>query len=432
MLNETHHPRLTSWVASANSPETDFPIQNLPFGVFTVSGQEDWRIGVAIGDQVVDVRAAIENAVFAASEWQTLRGGELNDFLALGPVAWSRVRAQMSAALGAGSVAQEKLAPCMHAQSDVRMRVPMRIGDYTDFYASIYHATRIGQLLRPDNPLLPNYKWVPIAYHGRSSSIVSSGTVFHRPRGQVSAKGSAIPSVDTSRRLDYELELGIVVGTGNSLGKPISIGKAEEHVFGICLLNDWSARDVQAWEYQPLGPFLAKNFMTTISPWIVSLEALEPFRTGWSRPIGDPAPLPYLDLGESASHAAIDIELEVSLRTTAMMERDLPRAVLSRSNYRDAYWTIAQMIAHHTMGGCNLHPGDLLGTGTLSGPSRSEGGCLMELTEGGQNPIRLPNGEVRSYLEDGDEVSLRASCTHNGARRIGFGTCTGLVLPANQ
>jgi fumarylacetoacetase len=431
MLNETHHPRLTSWVATANEANSDFPIQNLPFGVFTDAGREDWRIGIAIGDQLVDVRAAIDNAVFAGAEWEALRGADLNAFLALGRPAWSRVRAQMSAALGAGSVAQETLTPCLHAQSEVRMRVPMRIGDYTDFYSSIHHATRIGQLFRPDNPLLPNYKWVPIAYHGRSSSIVVSGTVLYRPRGQVVAKGGTLPHVESSRRLDYELELGIVIGPGNTLGRSIPIGKADEHVFGLCLLNDWSARDIQAWEYQPLGPFLAKNFLTTISPWIVTLEALEPFRMHWSRPAGDPAPLAYLDLGAGADRAAIDIQLEVALRTTAMMEQDVPPAILSRSNFRDAYWSFAQMVAQHAMGGCNLVPGDLMGTGTLSGPEANQGGCLMELTQGGLHPIRLPNGEMRDYLADGDEVSLHAFCTGDGARRIGFGTCTGIVLPSH-
>lgn len=311
------------------------------------------------------------------------------------------------------------------------MRVPMRIGDYTDFYSSIHHATRIGQLFRPDNPLLPNYKWVPIAYHGRSSSIVVSGTVLYRPRGQVVAKGGTLPHVESSRRLDYELELGIVIGPGNTLGRSIPIGKADEHVFGLCLLNDWSARDIQAWEYQPLGPFLAKNFLTTISPWIVTLEALEPFRMHWSRPAGDPAPLAYLDLGAGADRAAIDIQLEVALRTTAMMEQDVPPAILSRSNFRDAYWSFAQMVAQHAMGGCNLVPGDLMGTGTLSGPEANQGGCLMELTQGGLHPIRLPNGEMRDYLADGDEVSLHAFCTGDGARRIGFGTCTGIVLPSH-
>jgi len=428
--NETHDPALRSWLVSANAPGCDFPMQNLPFGVFAPQGSDDWRIGVAIGEAVLDLRAALQRGLFCAVPGPALAGASLNAFLALGPPSWSQLRAELSRALRAGSGLQRQLEPCLLAQQAVRMRVPARVGDYTDFFTSIHHATRVGQLLRPDNPLLPNYKWLPIAYHGRASSIVVSGTDLARPCGQVASRGAAEPSFGPSRRLDYELELAAYVGPGNALGRAIPIDRAEEHVFGLCLLNDWSARDLQAWEYQPLGPFLAKSFATSVSPWIVTLEALEPYRCPWSRPAGDPPLLAYLDDPALGERGAIDIQLGVWLRTPRLVAQGRPAALLSKSNYRDAYWCLAQMLAHHTVAGCNLRPGDLLATGTQSGPLPEEAGCLLELTQGGKNPIILADGEERRFLEDGDQVILRAWCEAPGAGRIGFGSCVGTVLAA--
>ena len=300
------------------------------------------------------------------------------------------------------------------------MLLPVAIGDYTDFYASVHHATNVGSMFRPDNPLLPNYKWLPIGYHGRSSSIVVSGTPVRRPSGQTKDDASPAPVFGPSKRLDYEMELGMFIGPGNDLGEPIAVGSALDHVFGFCLVNDWSARDVQTWEYQPLGPFLAKSFATSISPWIVTLDALEPFRTrAFERASGDPEPLPYLrdDVG-------YDINVEVWLRTKKMSEP----VRLSRGNFRDMYWTVAQLVAHHTSNGCNLRPGDLLASGTISGPEKDARGCLLELTWRGTEPIQLPTGETRRFLEDGDEVILRAYCEREGVPRIGFGECRGVVV----
>jgi fumarylacetoacetase len=310
--------------------------------------------------------------------------------------------------------------------------VPARIGDYTDFYTSVYHATNIGRQFRPDNPLLPNFKWIPIGYHGRASSIRVSGQTFPRPLGQTMAPGASEPAFGPCKRLDYELELGVFMGSGNTLGEPIPITQAEASVFGLCLLNDWSARDIQAWEYQPLGPFLSKNFATTISPWIVTLEALAPYRVPFTRPEGDPQPLAYLESPANRAQGAIDVQLEVLLQTQAMREAGEDAARLTRTSYRHAYWTVAQLVAHHTVNGCNLAPGDLLGTGTLSGPTLEEAGALIELTVGGKQPLALPNGQTRTYLEDGDAVVLRGWCEKAGAARIGFGECAGLVLPARQ
>jgi len=430
MRNETHDPRLRSWVASANSISCDFPIQNLPFGVFSAGTPAAWRIGVAIGSALLDLRAAVQRGVFSGPGWSALCADSLNEFMALGPQVWTRVRGELSLGLCAGSSRQAQLEPCLFAQTDVQLRVPARIGDYSDFYTSIHHATRVGQLLRPDNPLLPNYKWLPIAYHGRTSSIVISGTSIIRPCGQVAARGATQPSFGPSARLDYELELGAYVGPGNALGNAISIADAEDQVFGLCLLNDWSARDIQAWESQPLGPFLAKNFATSVSPWIVSLEALEPYREPWSRPAGDPQPLPYLDDPSLHERGGIDIRMNVWLRTARMIAQRQAAARLSASNYRDAYWCLAQMVAHHAVSGCNLCPGDLLATGTQSGPTLEESGCLLERTQGGKNALALPNGEERRFLEDGDEITLTASCQRSDAAYLGFGSCVGTVLAA--
>lgn len=432
MRNETHDPALHSWVASANSGTTDFPIQNLPFGVFSPANDADWRIGVAIGSAVLDLRAAVQRGVFSGPLWQALCAGTLNEYMALGPPVWTYVRKELSRALRSGSGHQSELKACLFAQTDVRLRVPARIGDYTDFFTSVHHATRVGTLLRPEKPLPPNYKWLPIAYHGRSSSIVISGTPFSRPIGQRAPRGATEPSFGASQRLDYELELAAYVGPGNALGSAIRVAEAEGHVFGFCLLNDWSARDIQAWEYQPLGPFLAKSFATSVSAWIVTLEALEPYRRAWSRPAADPSPLPYLDHPTLRERGAIDIRMKVWLRTAAMIAREQPAVCLSESNYRDAYWCLAQMVAHHTVGGCNLCPGDLLATGTQSGPELAQSGSLLELTNGGKAAIALPNGEERRFLEDGDEITLTASCERPGAATIGFGSCAGTVLPARS
>ncbi|MBP3980079.1 fumarylacetoacetase [Acidovorax sp. JG5] len=434
LLNETHDPQLRSWVASANAAGADFPIQNLPFAVFRRQGRtEPWRGGVAIGDQIIDLAALARAGVFsgeAAVAVQAAANDKLNALMALGHGAWSALRLALSRALREGAPGQASLQACLVPQAEAEYDVPARIGDYTDFYTSVHHATNIGRLFRPDNPLMPNYKWVPIGYHGRASSIGVSGQAFHRPKGQTLPAGAQTPSLGPSQRLDIELELGIFVGDGNAQGDAVPITEAEQHVFGICLLNDWSARDLQAWEYQPLGPFLAKNFATTISPWIVTLEALAPYRVAFARPEGDPAPLPYLDSPANRAGGAFDIQLQVGLRTPRMAAAGQGDASICRTSYRHAYWTVAQMLAHHTVNGCNLQPGDLLGSGTLSGPTLDQAGALIELTAGGKNPLQLPGGEQRTYLEDGDAVVLRGWCEKPGAARIGFGECWGTVLPA--
>ena len=434
ILNETHDPALRSWVASANHADADFAIQNLPFAVFRRCGStEAFRGGVAIGDQVLDLAAVAKLGLFNGTAATALQAGaqdKLNALMALGHEAWSALRLALSRALRAGASEQAALQACLVPQSEVEYDVPARIGDYTDFYTSVYHATNIGKQFRPDNPLLPNYKWVPIGYHGRSSSIGVSGQQFHRPQGQTMPPGATAPTLTPSKRMDIELELGVFVGSGNALGQPVPITEAEDHVFGLCLLNDWSARDLQAWEYQPLGPFLAKNFATTISPWIVTLEALAPFRTPFTRPADDPQPLPYLDSAANRAEGAIDIQLEVGLLTPKMQAVNEAPARICRTSYRHAYWTIAQMLTHHCVNGCNLQPGDLLGSGTLSGPTLDQAGALIELTQGGKNPLQLPNGESRVYLVDGDAVQLKGWCEKPGAARIGFGTCVGTVLPA--
>ncbi len=432
-LNETHDPSLTSWVASANDAGSDFPIQNLPFAVFRRAGSaEAFRGGVAIGDQVLDL-AALGAAAMAftdeARDALALAGRDaLNGLMAAGPAAWSALRLALSRLLRSGAA---ELPQALVPQSAAEFAVPARIGDYTDFYTSIHHATTVGRLFRPDEPLLPNYKWVPIGYHGRASSIGVSGQSFPRPKGQTRpANGAAEPHFGPCRRLDYELEVGVFIGTGNADGETIPVAEAEAHVFGLCLLNDWSARDLQAWEYQPLGPFLAKNFATTISPWIVTTEALAPYRAAWTRDAADPQPLPYLDYPALRDSGAFDIELEVLLRTAAMREQDLPAAPVSRSNFRDGYWSVAQMVAHHTVNGCGLRPGDLLGSGTMSGPEPESAGSLLELSGGGKTSISLPGGERRTFLEDGDTVVLRGRAVRPGLPRIGFGEAAGTVLPA--
>jgi fumarylacetoacetase len=419
----THDPALTSWLDSANDPATDFPIQNLPFGRFRRADDMDWRIGVAIGDQVLDLRRA-----------KLIETYQMNRLMQLTRAPRQALRQAISDGLRHGSAQEAQFRAALVPQPDVEMGVPCEIGDYTDFYTSIHHATTVGKQFRPDNPLLPNYKWVPIGYHGRVSSIgvgsTGTGHAFRRPLGQIKAPEAEAPVLAPSRRLDYELELGVFIGRRNACGEPVPIEAAEEQVFGLALFNDWSARDIQAWEYQPLGPFLSKSFASTLSPWIVTLDALAPFRTAYRRPDGDPAPLPYLDSAANRAHGAFDIELEVWLQTDAMRRAGHAGDRLARSNYRDAYWTIAQLVAHHTVNGCNLRDGDLFGSGTLSGPRPEEGGSLLELSHGGKQPIALSNGETRTFLEDGDTVILRGHCERDGVRRIGFGECRGTVLAA--
>ena len=414
-IDETHDASLQSWVESANDRATDFPIQNLPFGRFRRSGEEAYRIGVAIGDQVVDLAHA-----------GLVQGDDMNALMALPPEARFALRAALSKQLRRG--ADESLRKSLVEQSGVEMGVPCRIGDYTDFYTSIHHATSVGRQFRPDNPLLPNYKWVPIGYHGRASSIVASGTPIRRPRGQSKGPNDETPQLGPSKRLDYELEVGIFVAGGNAQGDPIAIADAESHVFGLSLFNDWTARDIQAWEYQPLGPFLSKNFASTLSPWVVTMEALAPFRAPFVRPAGDPAPLPYLDDASNRAHGAVDMTLEVWISTQAMRSAGLAPQRLMQSNFKDSYWTVAQLVAHHTVNGCNLAPGDLFGSGTQSGPEPGQGGSMLELSAGGKQPLRLANGETRSFLEDGDTVILRGFCARDGFRRIGFGDCAGTIV----
>jgi fumarylacetoacetase len=447
-LDATHDPALRSWVESANDPAADFPIQNLPLGRFRrtprpqagasrrpppegnarlgsggssgpspTGSDPPWRIGVAIGDQVLDLKLAAEQCPWdrdTSPLLEPLAAGDLNAFMDLGAAARRALRQALSRALAEDSDQGPFLELCLVPQAEVEMAVPCTIGDYTDFYTGIHHATTVGKLFRPDNPLLPNYKWVPIGYHGRGSSIVPSGRAFRRPLGQTRGPDDAVPSFGPCRRLDYELEIGAFIAGGHAMGETVAIDEAEDRLFGLVLLNDWSARDIQAWEYQPLGPFLSKSFATTVSPWIVTPEAL----------------VPYLDGAANRAAGGLDITLEVWLQTPAMREAGTPHQRLTASNFRDSYWTLAQLITHHASNGCNLSSGDLLGSGTQSGAAAGQGGSLLELSLGGKQPLRLANGETRSFLQDGDSVLLRAYCERDGARRIGFGECEGTVLPA--
>ena len=434
-LDFTHDAAARSWVESANADGTDFPIQNLPFGRFRRAGTtEALRVGVAIGDAVLDLHALGQLDPQLAVLLGPLAQGDLNAFMSHGRAACIALRQALFTGLsaqpsGTASLWRAKADALLVAHDEAEMALPCRIGDYTDFYTGIHHATTVGKLFRPDNPLLPNYKWVPIGYHGRSSSIGVSGQKFPRPWGQVKGEGDS-PVFAPSRRLDYELELGFFVGPPNAPGMPLDMAQAEASLFGATLLNDWSARDVQAWEYQPLGPFLAKNFATTISPWIVTMEALAPFRRPFARDAADPQPLPYLDSATNRERGAIAIGLEVWIQTNEMRAQGRSAQRVSASSFADAYWTPAQLLAHHASNGCNLQPGDLMGSGTQSGPNPEQGGSLLELSLGGKQPFALGNGETRTFLQDGDCVILRGSCEAEGARRIGFGDCAGTVLPA--
>jgi fumarylacetoacetase len=418
---------IRSWVEKANDPLTDFPLSNLPFGVFRNSNA-DMRIGVAIGDRILDLKAAAQQGLLATLPQEikeACNAKVLNELISLGRAALPPLRECLMELLS-DHTAQGRVEPLLIPQHQVQMQLPARIGDYTDFYASIHHATNVGKLFRPDNPLLPNYKHIPIGYHGRASSLVISGTKIHRPCGQIRAQ-----TFGPTQLLDYELEAGFFIGQGNNLGQPISIDQAESHLFGMCLVNDWSARDIQSWEYQPLGPFLAKNFATSISPWVVTMEALEPFRVpALQRPEEDPKPLAYLDSPAVQARGGINLTLEVWLRTERMRQENAATVLLGRSNLRNLYWTLSQMLTHHASNGCNLQPANLLATGTVSGPTEDSLGCLLEATKRGTEPIVLPNGESRSFLEDGDEVILRGYCEQEGYPRIGFGECRGVILPA--
>jgi fumarylacetoacetase len=432
MLDHTHDPKARSFVASANG-HSDFPIQNLPLVLFSVRDDERARMGIAIGDALFDIEAAQQKGLLGEALSQAVDHGLCtkgwNHFLSLGTGMRRLLRHEVFALLREGAEHEETVRALLHDASACALHVPMAIGDYTDFYAGIVHATTVGSLMRPDNPLLPNYKWVPIGYHGRASSVVPSGHPVRRPNGQRKPPNEPVPSFGPSRNLDYELELGIWIGRGNALGEPIPIGQAADHIGGYCLLNDWSARDIQGWEYQPLGPFLAKSFCSTISPFIITPEALAPFRAAQApRPAGDPKPLDYLwDEADQAS-GALALELEVLLMTPGLAAKGLPPHLLSRGPASSLYWTPAQLVAHHASNGCNLRPGDLLGSGTIS----SEGayGSLLEITRGGREPITLASGETRRFLEDGDEVILRARGKREGFAPIGFGECRGVVTGA--
>ena len=421
---------LKSWVASANDPATDFPLENLPYGVFRHAHRA--AIGVAIGDRILDMGACASEGqlnTLSSEVVDACTAQVLNPLMALGPQAWSDLRQRIQWLLGdkIDSQLQDRIASMLLPIRDAEMQLPVQIGDYTDFYASIHHATRVGKLFRPDNPLLPNYKYVPIGYHGRASSIVLSGAEIRRPSGQTKPAADAAPAFGLARSLDYELEMGLFIGPGNTLGESIPIAEAERHIFGFCIVNDWSARDIQSWEYQPLGPFLAKSFATTISPWVVTTEALAPYRVpAAARDAGDPLPLPYLS-SPSGSRGAIDVTVEVYLQSPVMRQAGKEPVRISQGNLRELYWTPAQLVAHHASNGCNLRTGDLLATGTISGPEEGSEGCLLEMKHRAE-PLRLPTGEQRPFLQDGDQVTFRAYAWMEGLPRIGFGECTGTIV----
>jgi fumarylacetoacetase len=429
-MNATHDPQLQSWVKSANDPASDFPIQNLPFGLFAFANRGP-RVGVAIGDMILDVTACVDRGLLESSAAaRACARSSLNELMSLEPNGLSSFRKSLSALLGEGnhSLASD-VGSILLPMSDAELRLPAEIGDYTDFYASIHHATNVGRMFRPDSPLLPNYKYVPIGYHGRASSVVVSGTSVTRPLGQTKAAEADAPSFGPSKMLDYEAELGFFVSGSNALGDAIPIDAAESHIFGFCLVNDRSARDIQSWEYQPLGPFLSKNFATTVSPWVLTLEAIEPYRvSALERPDGDPQPLDYLRSESNLSSGGIAATLEVFLSTERMRQEGIPPSRMSRASFADMYWTVGQMLTHHASNGCNLRPGDLLASGTVSGDSDDARGCLLELTSRGSKPITLPTGEERRFLQDGDEVIMSGYLEAKGRRRIGFGECRGTIL----
>lgn len=438
----THDPSLRSWIESANDPNTDFPIQNLPLGAFVrkSEGEDgDPAMGMAIGDKVIDLGVLADAGAFDDLDEfvaEACGDGLLNALMWEGAGSRRALRQRMSQLLRVGNAElgedRQLCAQAIVEQRDVDMLAPVAIGDYTDFYASIHHATNVGSMFRPDNPLLPNYKHLPIGYHGRASSIVVSGTPVVRPCGQTKADEADVPTFGPCKLLDYEMEVGAFIAEPNALGQPVPLANAEDHLFGLVLVNDWSARDMQKWEYVPLGPFLAKNFATTISPWVVTMEALAPFRVpAFRRDDADPVPLQYLSDPANESHGGIDLTVEVWLQSQQMKDKNIAPMRLSRGPFKSMYWTIAQMLAHHTSGGCNMMPGDLIASGTVSGPTKDSRGSMLELTWRGTEPITLPTGETRKFLADGDEVIMRGFCEREGFRRIGFGECRGIVMPAS-
>ena len=432
-IDHTHNPDLRSWVESANQKGTDFPIQNLPLGVFHRQGDAGTpSIGAAIGDQILDLSTVCKAGLLqdlTDSLQSACRASTLNPLMALGRSASSALRSRLSDLLRVDGQRAPTESQLLVPMAEAEMLLPADIGDYTDFYASIFHATNVGKLFRPDNPLLPNYKYVPVGYHGRASSIVASGTALRRPQGQRKRPDEAAPSFGPARLLDYEVEVGFFVGKGNELGESVAIAQAEDHMFGLCLVNDWSARDIQAWEYQPLGPFLGKSFATSISPWVVTLDALAPYRcAAFTRPEGDPPPLPYLTSSQDTEWGGIDLTVEVWLQSVQMRDRGIEPVRLSQATFQQMYWTLAQMLTHHTSNGCNLRPGDLMASGTVSGAEEGAKGSLLEISQRGAQSIDLPTGETRTFMIDGDEVTLRAYCEKTGCARIGFGACRGIVL----
>ncbi|MCC7039983.1 MAG: fumarylacetoacetase [Burkholderiales bacterium] len=432
MIDETHDPALTSWVPGAETAGGQFPIQNLPFGAFMPASEDVARIGVAIGDGVLDLRSTAEHGLLGGLGEDVIdacRRPTLNEVMALGAVRRRELRLRLSQLLRAHTVHQRETKPHLHRRVEVRMVLPVNIGDYTDFYTSIHHASNVGRLFRPDSPLYPNFTHLPVAYHGRASSVVVSGNTARRPWGQLGKHREVSPVFAPTQKLDFELELGVLIGTGNPLGEPILTSEVEEHVFGMCLVNDWSARDIQAWEYQPLGPFLGKNFLTSVSPWIVTIDALAPFRVDSPERSDRHPTLPYLRDSLATGGGALAIEVEVAIETETMRRRAIAPASIGRARFAEQYWTIFQMIAHHTSNGCNLRTGDLLGSGTISGSAVGEEGCLLEKTNNGVRSFALPSGEMRTYLEDGDEVIMSANCVRDGYVPIGFGECRGRVAP---
>lgn len=437
-INETHDQNLKSWIESANAEGTDFPIQNLPFCIFSRDcSYENLRVGVGIGDFVLDVYPCYEACLFDDESFTIAVGAQ--DYCLDHSVMRKNRNVQRAFRRRVSEILSERadeetrkiVTRNLIPMDEVQFWQPVHVGDYTDFYCSIYHATNVGSMFRPDNPLMPNYKYIPIGYHGRASSIVVSGTEIVRPKGQTRSDADAPPQYIPCRNLDYEMEVGFYVGQGNDLGETIPLENAEDHIFGLCLVNDWSARDIQAWEYQPLGPFLAKSFATTVSPFVVTMEALAPFRVpAFERDADDPQPLDYLNNEQNQKFGGVDLNLEVYIQTEKMRDENVEPHLLSRSNTKDLYWTIGQMLAHHASNGCNLRTGDLMATGTVSGKEKDARGCLLELTWRGKEPIELPSGETRRFLEDGDEIIMRGFCEKEGFRRIGFGECRGIILPA--
>lgn len=433
-IDHTHDPARKSFIASANAPDCDFPVQNLPYAAFRRHSTRDgWRIGVAIGAEMLDIAAVGDLLSGAAGHAAAACAApHLNDLMKLGPPSWEALRFALSELLCTADAdrrarVETSLTPIQAAE----FTVPVRIGNFTDFYASVFHATNVGRLFRPDDPLLPNYKYLPVAYHARASSVRVSGEAVRRPLGQRPRSGEAVPVFGPTRSLDYELELGFYIGQPSALGVPVPVADAASHVFGYCLLNDWSARDIQAFEYQPLGPFLSKNFATTVSPFVVTSSALAPYRTkAFARPSGDPPPLPHLAASLDAATGGLDITLEAHILTAAMRRRGKAPFRLSRGSFSQVYWTVAQMVAHHASNGCNLEVGDLMGSGTVSGPEAGSLACLLELSKGGREAVVLPGGEERRFLEDGDEVILRGHCERAGYVRIGFGECRAVVEKA--